>query len=191
LALALAWSAHSPLAADAPVKPRLKVASDGFPAGHETPEGAACDLARAYISRDASLFTNTCVRLYEKGTGPDAYAKFLKATASTMESEKAKHVTATVGPKAIGKVFAARPLSKDGPAAFGKSEYEFKDVRFVDVGAHLADGRRSLTRTMVILDRDGKWYVHPQPTSTPRLSAGLNEESDSKIDFSRVYDLQK
>ena len=30
-------------------KPKLKVVADGFPAGHATPEGVACDLARAFI----------------------------------------------------------------------------------------------------------------------------------------------
>jgi hypothetical protein len=43
-------------------KPKIKVAADGFPAGHDTPEGVACDLARAFIKHDMVLFTNTCIQ---------------------------------------------------------------------------------------------------------------------------------
>ena len=56
-----AFSAFS--ADEAKPKPKIKVAAaDGFPAGHDTPEGVACDLARAFIKHDAALFTNTCIR---------------------------------------------------------------------------------------------------------------------------------
>ena len=37
-------------------KPKLRVSTDGLPGGHDTPEGAACDLARSFI------------RHYETGT---------------------------------------------------------------------------------------------------------------------------
>ena len=45
-------------------KPKLKVAADGLPSGHDTPEGAACDLARSFINRDEKLFSTTPIRLY-------------------------------------------------------------------------------------------------------------------------------
>src|SRR5258708_25080981 len=85
-------------AADAP-KPKIKVADDGFPAGHDTPVGVACDLARAFIKRDTSLFTNTCVRLYAGGKGPEDYAKFLQGTIENMKKEAAKKEPSPRGPK--------------------------------------------------------------------------------------------
>ena len=36
-----------------------------------------------------------------------------------------------------------------------------------------------------------KWYVHPMPTISPLLSAGLNEEAASSGDFSEAYEAQK
>jgi hypothetical protein len=44
---------------------------------------------------------------------------------------------------------------------------------------------------MVIKDTDNKWYVHPAPHMDPLLSAGLNNESASRQDFSEAYDIQK
>jgi hypothetical protein len=173
-------------------KPKLKVASDGFPAGHDTPEGAACDLVRAFINRDASLFTNTCIKLYAGGNGPEDYAKFLQDTVEEIKKEAAKKAPSPGGPKSIGKVFAARHLSRNGPASYGYASFGFQDVMFVDVGAFLHNGERSLNRTMVIKAPDGKWYAHPLPAAgSGLLAAGLNEEKPSEKDFSEVYQVQK
>src|SRR5258708_78153 len=38
--------------AQLPPRQKLQVQRDGFPSGHGSPEGAACDLARAFIQRD-------------------------------------------------------------------------------------------------------------------------------------------
>jgi hypothetical protein len=173
-------------AADA-AKSKIKVAADGFPSGHDTPEGAACDLARAFIKHDAALFTNTCIRLY----GPADYTTFLTNTVAGMKAEAAKKEPSPGGPKSIGKVFAARHLSKDGPASYGYASFDFQDIMFVDVGVFLYDGGHALNRTLVIKDRDGKWYVHPTPSVSPLLSTGLNDEAPSKQDFSEVYEIQK
>jgi hypothetical protein len=178
-------------AADSPAKPKLKVAADGFPSGHDTPEGAACDLARAFIQRDAALLTNTCIRLYGGGKGPEEYAAFLKKTVEDVKREAAKKAPSPGGPKSIGKVFAARHLSKHGPASFGYAAFNFQEIMFVDVGVYLQNGERLLNRTMVIKDADGKWYVHPMPAVTPLLSTGLNDEAASSRDFSEAYDVQK
>ena len=90
----------------------------------------------------------------------------------------------------IGKVFAARPISLGGPASYGYALFGFQDVRFVDVGVILHNEKRSLTRTLVIKDQAGKWYVHPLPSSSPLLAFGLNEESASSTDFSEVYQIE-
>src|SRR5215469_9766556 len=158
----------------ADTKPKLKVAADGFPSGHNTPEGAACDLARAFIKCDTTLFTNTCIRLYAGGKGPASYALFLANTVTAMKAEAAKKEPSPGGPKSIGKVFAARHLSMDGPASYGYASFDFQDVMFVDVGVFLQDGGHALNRTLVIKDSDGKWYVHPMPGASPLLSSGLN-----------------
>ena len=60
-------------------KPKIKVAADGFPAGHNTPEGVACDLARAFIKHDMVLFTNTCIQPFGASeTFGTNYQTFLK-----------------------------------------------------------------------------------------------------------------
>ncbi len=179
------------VAADS-TKPKLRVADDGFPAGHETPEGVACDLARAFIERDAMLFKNTCIKLYAGGDGPEDYAKFLQDTVENIKQEAAKAEPSPGGPKSIGKVFAARHLTKNGPASYGYATFGFQDIMFVDVGAFLHNGKRSLNRTLVIKDRDGKWYAHPLPgAGSGLLGDGLNDEDASERDFAEAYDVDK
>jgi hypothetical protein len=47
-----------------------------------------------------------------------------------------------------------------------------------------------MNRTLVVKDRDGKWYVHPDPSADPLLSNGLNEEKASVLDLTDVYELE-
>jgi hypothetical protein len=178
-------------AAGQSAKPKLKVLADGFPGGHDTPEGAACDLVRAFVRRDAELFNKTCLRPYTADRGPAEYAKFLKTTTESIKQEAAKKEPSPGGPKSIGKLFAARHLSKGGPASYGFAVFGFQDVLFVDLGVWLHNGDRFLNRTLVIKDKDGKWYVHPAPQADPLLSLGLNDESESTRDFSEAYDVRK
>jgi len=178
-------------AADQPAKPKIIITADGLPSGHDTPEAAACDLARAFIKHDAELFTKTCIRLYADGKGPAEYATFLKSTADSIKEEAARTEGEPRGPKVVGKVFAARHLSKSGPASYGYASFGFQDVMFVDVGVLLQDDKRTINRTMVIKDKDGKWYVHPMPSVSPMLCEGLNDEAPSKLDFTEAYELQK
>jgi hypothetical protein len=179
------------VAADIAAKPKLKVAADGLPSGHDSPEGVACDLARAFIKRDVGLFTNTCIRMYSGGESRTNYQAFLEARIQRIKDEAAKKEPSPFGPKAIGKLFAARHLSKGGPASYGYASFDFQDVMFVDVGVYLQNGERSLTRTLVIKDRDGKWYAHPAPDVSPLLSMGLNEEDKSTQDFTDAYTIEK
>ncbi len=172
-------------------KPKLKVAADGLPGGHETPEGAACDLARSFINRDGKLFSTTSIRLYAGGNGPEAYAKFLQETVQSIKAEAAKKEPSPQGPRAIGKVFAARHLSKSGPVSYGNAAFGFEDLMFVDIGLYLHNGEHAMNRTLVIKDRDGKWYVHPAPSASPLLSEGLNEEKASVLDLTDVYELEE
>ncbi|PYU03084.1 MAG: hypothetical protein DMG34_14210 [Acidobacteria bacterium] len=166
------------------------MAADGFPSGHDSPEGAACDLARSFINRDEKLFASTSVRLFGGGKGPEAYAKFLRETVQSIKAEAAKKEPSLQAPKSIGKVFAARHLTKPGPVSYGYASFGFEDIMFVDVGVYLNNGGRSMNRTLVIKDRDGKWYVHADPFASPLLSEGLNEVSASSLDFSGVHSLE-
>jgi len=172
-------------------KPKLRVAADGLPSGHDTPEGVACDLARSFIKGDEKLFATTCIRLYAGGNGPKAYAKFLQETVQSIKAEAVKKEPSPQGPKAIGKVFAARHLSKSGPVSYGYAAFDFEDIMFVDIGVYLHNGERAMNRTLVIKDRDGKWYVHPAPSVSPLLSEGLNEEKASVLDLTDVYELEQ
>lgn len=181
----------SSLAADPGAKPILKVAPDGFPSGHATPEGAACDLARAFIRRDPVLFTNTCVRIYTGGKSGADYAAFLKNAVAGMSAEAARKTPSPESPKAIGKVFAACRLSRTTSVTYGRTMFKFQDLMFVDVGVFLRSGGHALFRTLVIKDSNGRWYAHPAPGLAPSLSTGLDEEPKSKRDFSEVYTVRK
>ena len=106
-------------------------------------------------------------------------SKFLQQTAESIKDEAAKKQSSPQGPKSIGKVFAARHVSKSGPVSYGYAAFGFEDIMFVDVGVYLQNGERAMNRTMVIKDRDGKWYVHPAPYVSPLRSEGLNDEDKS------------
>lgn len=179
------------IAADKPTKPKLKVTADGFPSGHETPEGVACDLARAFIKHDVSLFTNTCLRPFGGGASRTNYQEFIENTTEGMKQEAARKEPSPGGPKAIAKVFAARHLSRNGPASYGYAMFNLHDVMFVDVEALLHNGKSALNRTLVVKRSDGKWFVHPAPAIHPLLSDGLNHEADSKEAFSDAYEIEK
>ena len=174
-------------AADPPAKPPVKLAEDGFPVGILSPEGAACDLARAFIRNDATLFLSTCIKPYGGAETKKAYKEFLDGIVAQMKEEAGKTVPSPGAPKTIGKCFAARHLSKNGPASYGYASFGFQDVMFVDVGVHLQNGGTQLCRTLLIKTKQGEWIVHPRPDLSPLLSMGLNQEAASKEDFSEVY----
>lgn len=190
LAICAFFSLLSGVAGKETTKPKLRVAADGLPSGHDTPEGAACDLARSFINRDEKLFSSTSIRLYGGGNGRETYAKFLQETVANIKAEAAKKEPSPQGPRSIGKVFAARHLSKSGSVSYGYAVFGFEDIMFVDIGVYLYNGERVMNRTMVIKDRDGKWYVHPAPSVSPLLSDGLNEEKTSVEDLTDVYELE-
>ena len=175
-----------------PSKPKIKVAADGFPAGHATPEGTACDLARAFITTDAALFTTTCLPAYGDPTLQNSYKDFLHGVIESFLKLKAlKLDPAPDNPKSIAKVFAARHLSRDGLADRAREAFGFQDVAFVDVDAVLNNGEHAVNRTLVVKDKDGQWYAHPTPELSPQLSDGLDDESPSTQGLTDVYDLAR
>jgi hypothetical protein len=169
-------------------KPRLKVAADRFPTGQTTPEGAASDLARAFIAGDAVKFRNICIPAYGGGQARAEYTQYLNGVSDDL---KQKGNPSPDDPTRIGTVFAARHLSKNGPSSYGYASFEFQDVMFVDVEVVLQSGNKHLRRTMVIKDRDGKWYAHPMPDVSPLLSDGLYDENASFQKFTDAYDVER
>ncbi len=158
-------------------------AADGFPTGPNTPEGAACDLIRAFRDSDVALLKRTVLPRYGSGDVGGKYAEFLKMIVTGAEETKQHRTPHPRDPKQIGKVFAARHMTLNGPASYGYAVHGFHDVMFVDIGAFLHDGSRFMNRTMVVQKADGMWYVHPYPMIDPLLSSGLNEEAASTEDF--------
>jgi len=161
--------------------------SDGFPTGQETPEGVAADFARAFIEKDVPLLQKICVRPYSTGASRDEYLRFTAGMAAALKHEKSSGLADPKNPVKILKVFAARHLSKSGPASYGYSSFEFQDLMFVDVEALLPDGSHYMDRELVIKDHDGKWYVHPAPYVSPLLADGLDQESPSKQTFPEAH----
>jgi hypothetical protein len=166
----------------------MRVATDGFPMGQSTPEGAASDLARAFMSRDAVAFRNICLRPYGGGKARAEYEQYLDGVTAHL---KEKGNPSPEDPKTIATVFAARHLSRSGPSSYGYSSFGFQDVMFVDVEVLLQSGNKHTRRTMVIKDRDGKWYAHPVPDVSPLLSDGLYDESASSQQFTTAYDVER
>jgi len=173
-------------AADPPAKPPIRVSEDGFPSGSSTPEGAACDLARAFVRRNGTLFVRVCIAPFGSPESKAEYQGFLDKVVGDMTKGDAPDG----GPKKLAKCFAARHLSKDGPASFGYASYGFQDIMFVDVGVYLDGNRPQLCRTLVIKDKDGKWLAHPRPDLAPLVSTGMNQEGPSEVDFSEAYTVE-
>jgi hypothetical protein len=168
-----------------------KVAVDGFPSGHDTPEGVACDLARAWIKRDVSLFTNTCIQPFGSLEARTDYQAFLSRNVKGMMQQTTNKEASALGPKAIGRIFPARHFGKGDPSSYGYVADKIEDVMFVDVESVLRNGKRYLHRTLVIKRSDLKWYVHPAPETDSRLSAVLKDEAASARDFSNTYEVEK
>jgi len=172
-------------------KPVLFVEKDGFPSGHGSPEGVACDLNQSFIKHDIKRFEDACIKPFTGGASRKAYDRFLISMIRMIEGERGKTVPNPGEPKSILKVYAVRGLSKDGPASYGYSAFGFKNVEFVDIAVTLNDGKQVVRRTLVIQDASGKWYAHPDPYSSPLLCDGLTDETASKKDIGDVYTLKK
>jgi hypothetical protein len=156
-------------------------ATDRFPSGAETPEGAGCDLVRAFRRSDVDLLKTTCIKRYPPAQ--EKFDQFLAMIIRGTEDDKKRSVPHPKNPAKIVKVFAARHLSKNGPASYGYSVLSLQDVMFVDVLARLQDGSSFVNRTLVVKTQKGLWRVHPCPTVDSLLSAGLNDEPASTVEF--------
>ncbi|MCA9281459.1 MAG: hypothetical protein KDA30_05430 [Phycisphaerales bacterium] len=174
-------SASSALASDTQAEtPKIVGGDDGFPTGQSTPEGVACDLARAFIDPNAELFRTVCLPTRRGSKSGDAYNDFLDGMSAQMEQVKGKTPQELGGPTHIETVYKARHLSMDGPASAGYALMQLSDVMFVDVVTPLWNGQEYTNRTLVVQrESDGKWYAMPRPDIYSMISAGLNSESSS------------
>jgi len=141
------------------------------------------------MMQDAAWFRIICIRPYGGGQARSEYIKYLDGVSGHFKLEKGN--PSPDNPRAIAKVFAARHLSKNGPASYGYASFDFQEVLFVDVEVVLRSGKKHPRRTMVIKDRDGKWYAHPAPDVSPLLSYDLYEESASVQLFTDVYEVER
>lgn len=147
-----------------------------FPSGQNSPEGVACDMARAFINADKTLW----LRINNPTlTRPNTEANdFVENISKQMEEMATIDTKDRPGPKGILRVYKARHLSMNGPASYGYAVLNFEDVMFVDVVVLNSHGTEYLNRTLVVKD-NSKWYVVPRPDLVSLLSAGLNSESKS------------
>lgn len=169
--------------AEPPSSTPISVAGAALPSGQDSPEGAAVDFARAFVDHDAALFRRVCIRDHAEGDAAKALAELRQSVVeglAAMSEGTSPHPDA---PAKVEKIFAFRNLSRNGPASYGFAAFGFQNLGFVDVLAKTHAGDQITTRTMVIKDRDGKWYVHPAPEISPLLSTGLNDEPDSTEEF--------
>jgi hypothetical protein len=172
-------------------KPTIKVLADGFPAGHDSPEGVAADLARAFIKRDFALFESSAIKPFGGGDSRKNYEKFIASVKDGMKAEAERKEPSPGGPKSIAKIYAARHLSLNGPASAGYAMFDFHDIMFVDVVASLHNGKETLIRTMVVKTAKGQWFAHPAPHTSELLSVGLNDEKPSEKLFGDTYKVEK
>jgi len=171
------------------VKPSVRVAPDGFPVGQSTPEGAACEFARAFIKADPGLLKAVCVPSGE--IGGKQYASFLSSLSQGMAAEHAKKTPSDGHPQKILSCDAMGRLSKNGPNSYAYAVLSLKDIGFVDVVTQLPKGRKMNVRTFVVETPKGKWLVFPAPQLDTILSDGLNQEKPTGISFSSKYRLVK
>lgn len=169
----------APSASPAAAAPATPLAA-ALPSGQTTPEGVACDVARSFITSDSKLFRASCFVITPGSPERDAYNNYLDQTVMLMDVGNAVPSDNRDWPAAITQVYEARNLSSSGPAAFGLDQHGLTAVRFVDLRVMFRSGTAALRRTLVVQDEGSKlWFAVPHPENFPKLSEGLNGESES------------
>jgi hypothetical protein len=165
--------------APAQQKPKIEMAKDGFPTGQSTPEGAACDFARALTNLDKKALRAVVMPPHGTEEKAKQYESVLDNISASLVQQAASGHRLPDGPKVILVCFAARSLTEDGPRSYAYAAYSCGDLKFVDVKVQRADGKPQLCRTLTLRQPDGKWVVDPVPSLDPLLSEGLNDEKPS------------
>lgn len=152
-----------------------EIAADGFPTGSTSPEGAACDAARALVERDGEMLREASIDAFGSEHQKAAYERALTEAADTLEDE-------AVAPEGIVRVFDARLPTMAAPRAEMYARYGVLDVRFVDVVLDYGEEER-VARTLVARTPEKGWGVVVEPGIYPEISEGLAQESESLIEF--------
>jgi hypothetical protein len=138
-------------------------------------------MARASATSDGKLFRACCFVITPGSPERDAYNNFIDETVTLMDVGNALPSNNRDWPASIQSVYRARELSNSGPAAFGLDQHGLIAVRFVDMHVTLRAGTTTLRRTLVVQDEGSKlWFAVPRPENFPKLSEGLDGESESR-----------
>lgn len=165
-------------------------AKEEFPSGGSTPEGIACDLARAvYIKPNREALVAASIGHYG---GPDINYKYDAAMVGLFEYIRLNQSAENSEGKSSGeleKLYRSRSLNKKGSASYGYAVYNFHDIKFVDVQIKLPNKGSIIYRVLVVKNQNGKWSAHPCPHVDPLLCEGLSEEKPSSVEFKRRENL--
>jgi hypothetical protein len=166
-------------------RPAITLHKDGFPTGNDTAEGAASDLMRAFIGRDAELFQQRRWVAFCEGTADPslAYKRFLTHTPAVITPKASKDRPALPSSQRIGSVFAARRSTdtSEQAAALVKLLGDMGHEAFVDVVTIGEDGTQYLSRVSVSQRIDKKWYAG--------FTSRHDKEPPSTTEFADVYTL--
>lgn len=137
-------------------KQRASKTADAFPTGRTSPEGAACDLMRAYISNDADLFEERRCKQSCEGRldSAIAYGTFLEYRPQPLQPLASNHAQCAA-PTWIVEVFPSQRFAlSEEVTAIRRFElllnYGAVESRFVDIITATDSGRRYITRVEAI-----------------------------------------
>ncbi|MCS7465749.1 hypothetical protein NZK35_03550 [Stieleria sp. ICT_E10.1] len=150
----------------------MSAASDALPAGPKSPEGAACDLIRAYISKDGALFhKRRCKVSCEGKLDPAiAYEKFTRYKPRLLEGTPNATVD-RAGSNYIAKVLPVTPTQMSDEEANARRielllNYGAFESKFIDIFTVTPSGQRNVFRVEsmhMVKQMDGA-FSKPIPT---------------------------
>ena len=148
-----------------------------IPTSHESPEGIAVDLVRAYVLRDFDAFNDARTKSFCEGrTDPvNFYVMFRNYTTLFKDGEPFREVSALSSPGRIVRVHSALPLTTAKQREIASEfAHGWPEPTLVDVIIEDRQGNEFLHRTIVVKSKnDGLWYARPQLSAHEYLSERL------------------
>ena len=147
--------------------------SEALPVGPNSPEGAACDLIRAYMAKDAALFHKRRCRVSCEGVLDPAiaYEKFIGYKPRALQG-KAKGNLQHIGPSVIVKVLPVAPTPISDEEA-GKRRFDLLlnygafESTFIDIITVMPCGHQDVFRVEsmhMVKQTDGAMFSKPKPS---------------------------
>jgi hypothetical protein len=137
-----------------------------IPRSHESPEGIAVDLVRAYVLRDFDAFNEARAKSFCEGrTDPvNFYVMFRNYTTLFKDGVPYRETSPLCSPGRIVRVHSAVSLTtakhREIASAFSQG---WSEPTLVDVVIEDRQGNEFLHRTIVVKSKsDGFWYARPQ-----------------------------